>query len=455
MKGRILVHLTSLTLYPTPRCQLDCVFCPLTKMPYLSEMDKQFEKSYEDTNYYVRQLLNLGIDNIKDIHRIEFWGGEPTLELHRTFNVVREFIGLLPKLDSFYFSTNFAYSKVDEEIEGLVDVLGGFPDRKFTIRIQLSIDGPEEITDYSRGKGVTKKFMDNYHKLMDKQWFSDKYPNVFVETVYKPTLDTTSVKKFLDIDYIYHYYHWFEEALYDEAMEHKSSKYKPMIRAIPNLATPIEASMEDGLIFAEAERNALRLSIKNPFKYYNSVVMYTRNKKYSNINRVLYCGVGRGIVELLPLDKYCACHRAFLTYCDDYRNAICEPDVAKKVIDGRGLSSESPVFIYDNAKDFIDFCGRVGNMTTASSAFVTSQSTIRYLAKLNQIDNKYIDADEAFRAANLMSEYVSQCMYDNYTVCGTQMTSTFGAYRMFLNGAIDVIKVATERMCSNAEAKSI
>ena len=94
-------------------------------------------------------------------------------------------------------------------------------------------------------------------------------------------------------------------------------------------------------------------------------------------------------------------------------------------------------------------------MTTASSAFVTSQSTIRYLAKLNQIDNKYIDADEAFRAANLMSEYVSQCMYDNYTVCGTQMTSTFGAYRMFLNGAIDVIKVATERMCSNAEAKSI
>ena len=448
------MRLTNVTLYPTARCQLDCLYCPLTKIQYLNEMDKDFEDSYKDKGYYTRQLMRLGWENIKDIHRIELWGGEPTLALHRTHDTVRDFVELLPKLDMVFFSTNLAHSKVAEEIEGLVDVLGEFPDRNFRIGIQLSIDGPPEITDAGRGAGVTEKFLENYHLLMDKKWFSEKYPNVRIQTMYKPTLDTVTLKKFLDIDYMEYYYKWFEDNLYDDAVKNLSKKYNGMICAIPNIATPLEATKEDGIDFYQIQKNAMYLSLNNPFRYYKNIVMYTRGNWYKESNQVKYCGVGRSIVELLPNGKYCGCHRAFLTYCDEYRSSVNNYDVSKP-LDHRSLSYENPVFIFDSPEEFIEFAERVEKPMSSSSSFLVSQGVIRYLANLGQIDERYKDPIEAHKAANLMSEYSSQCIYDNYTVCGTQMTGIFSLYRMFLNGAIDVVKVATERKNLLNEIKQV
>ena len=326
------MHLTNVTLYPTAKCNLDCEYCPLTKIKYLNEMDKDFVASYNDKGYYTRQLLNLGMENIKDIHRIELWGGEPTLALHRTYDTIRDFIILLPKLDMIFFSTNLAHNKVSEELEGLVDVLGEFPDRNFRIGIQLSIDGPPEITDAGRGNGVTKRFMENYHLLMDKKWFSEKYPNVRIQTMYKPTLDTNNLKRFLDIDYMEYYYKWFEDNLYDDAIKNLSKKYNGMICAVPNIATPLEASKQDGIDFYNIQKNALNLTVNNPFRYYKNIVMYTRGNWYKESNQVKYCGVGRSIVELLPNNKYCGCHRAFLTYCDEYRNSVKTIEVYPMII---------------------------------------------------------------------------------------------------------------------------
>ena len=92
---------------------------------------------------------------------------------------------------------------------------------------------------------------------------------------------------------------------------------------------------------------------------------------------------------------------------------------------------------------------------SSSSSFLVSQGIIRYLASIGQIDSKYKDPSEAHKAANLMAEYSSQCIYDNYTVCGTQMTGIFSLYRMFLNGAIDIVKIATERKNILNEIKRI
>lgn len=441
------MHLTCVTLYPTATCNLDCVYCGITKVSNLSVIDEQFKESYEDKGYYTRQLLALGWENIKDIHRIEFWGGEPTLKLHRTHDTVREFIELLP-IDAFFFSTNLCYSKVDEEIKGLIDVCGEYPDRRFQIQIQLSIDGPPEITDAGRGKGVTEKFLNNYNKLCKKAWYSNIYPNVDVRLTFKPTLSTDNLKRFLDIDYMEYYYKWFEDNLYDVVSPYTTRKLSAYTQCIPNIAVPMEASKQDGIDFAKICKNAFHLSVHGHFKYYQNVVMFARHNRFKNRNCVAYCGAGRATVELLPEGKYCGCHRAFLTYLEEYRSA---PN-SKKYDDFRPLehryleSSDRPIFIFNSAQEFIDFCERTDQPKSTTSAFFIQQGMIRYLAKLGQIDSKYQDPKEAQRVANLFTEYANTCLYDNYTTCGAQMLELFSNYRMFLNGAIDIIYLATERV---------
>ena len=412
-------------------------------------MDKDFVESYEDRDYYKNMLLDVGWDNIKDIERMEFWGGEPTLALHRTHNVVRDYINTLPKLNKFFFSTNFAHDRVSDEIEGLVDVLGEFPDRDFLVQIQLSIDGPPEITDYSRGKNVTEKFLNNYRLLMDKKWFCDKYPNVKIRIVYKPTLDMGTVKLFDDMDYMINYFKWFEDNLYDSALklqEETNGKFRVSIKARPNIATPLEASKEDGLWFAEMNKKALEVSIQNPFRYYDNIVMYTRFGKRPGRDRILYCGAGRSMLEILPKHKYCACHRAFLTYCEEYRKIANKYDISMKTIDHRSFDYSNPVMIFDTAQEFIDFCKRAEYPTTSSSTFLVEQGIIRYLAKLGQIDSKYQDPELAYKAANLLGEHVAECLYDCLTVCATQMSQVVSVYRLWLNGAIDVVDIASERV---------
>lgn len=439
------MHLTCVTLYPTPMCQLDCVFCSLTKIPSLSTIDEQFAKSYEDKGYYTRQLLNLGWENIKDIHRIEFWGGEPTLRMHRTYDTVRDFIELLP-IDSVFFSTNLCYSKVEDEIRGLIEVLGEYPDRRFQVQIQLSLDGPKDVTDPSRGENVTEMFLNNFNKLCKKAWYSNIFPNVNVRLTLKPTLSTEHLKKFLDIDYMEYYFRWIETNIYDVIQPYLSNKLGMNKQCIPNIAVPMEASKQDGLDFAQICKNAFWLSVHGHFKYYKNIVMFARYERFTNRNCIAYCGAGRSVVELLPGGKYCACHRAFLTYLEEYR------DSTKRYSDIRPLehreleTSDSQIFVFDTAQEFLDFCERVEQPKSTTSSFFVQQGMIRYLAKLGQIDSKYQDPKEAHRAANMFTEYANTCLYDNFTTCASQMLELFSSYRMFLNGAIDVIYLATERV---------
>ena len=78
------------------------------------------------------------------------------------------------------------------------------------------------------------------------------------------------------------------------------------------------------------------------------------------------------------------------------------------------------------------------NKTTFRQADMVTQ--IQLLAYNNQIDKKYMNEDEALKAAHFIQEASSNCVRDHVAVLGTLYIYPLGQIRLFLNGAKDLIE---------------
>jgi sulfatase maturation enzyme AslB (radical SAM superfamily) len=99
------------------------------------------------------------------LKKFETWGGEPFLRMDRIYPLIHQLIEEYPYFNSGYSSTNFSYPTWTDQFFGLMDCFGDYPYRDFHYCLQLSVDGPEYINDAGRGKGVTKRCLENFQKL--------------------------------------------------------------------------------------------------------------------------------------------------------------------------------------------------------------------------------------------------------------------------------------------------
>ena len=104
------------------------------------------------------------------------------------------------------FSTNFTTKNWFEQFSGLLATLEKFPSRNFTLFIQLSIDGPEEINDLGRGKGVTKKFINHWIELINFISDNNIPKNVKIILHFKPTLSIETIPLLQSKEAIIKYY---------------------------------------------------------------------------------------------------------------------------------------------------------------------------------------------------------------------------------------------------------
>ena len=156
----------TLVLYTTATCNLNCSYCYIDKNPALVEIDKILDESFKG-DYYINFIKKM-FPNPYQLKTMQFWGGEPTLRLDRAFYTVEKVIQNYPNFSEIMFSTNFAGDYWLDTFKNFMDVLGKYPNRHFIISLQMSIDGPEDINDLGRGKGVTRKFITNFQNMVKK-----------------------------------------------------------------------------------------------------------------------------------------------------------------------------------------------------------------------------------------------------------------------------------------------
>lgn len=433
-------------LYTTAVCNLNCSYCYIDKNPALKRIDDMLDKSFEGDYYFdfIREMF----PNIGQLETIEVWGGEPFLRMDRIYHTLHRVIGHYPFFRTIFASTNHAFDGWVDQVLGLAQQFGKYPDRDFTFSLQLSVDGPPEIQDKNRGAGVAEKCEKNFRELLAR--VGDTLPgNVTLIMHHKPTLTLETIRMLSNKQAIRDYYTYFDNLIHEvRALGFTNVQMMPNL---PNTAQPIPAAREDGEMFAQFCRLCRELELENKetkfVQYYDHFLphrrFYVPYGPTSYRYRDFTCGTGHTVVGLLPGRIVSACHNGFVDLVGEYKK-LSTANEGRTVIDPSMFFSQAPTRFAIPQMEYPAYERHMGhfakNGTSARLAGITAQ--ILMLAMTGQVDEKYIDEKEALQAAIFYQSHMSFCVRDNYAVTGSVSTVPLGMLRLFLNGAKDVIEQA-------------
>lgn len=447
-KWTFIEPLQSITLFTTALCNLKCSYCYICKdnLNSLAKMDQDIKNDWEQNNYISRLKRDFPKTDLNNINHISLWGGEPLIGMDRFTPKFLQFKELLPNLNWLDFSTNLTLPNAIEIIEDLLKTIASsnkYNDKnQFILDLQISIDGPEELNDVSRGKGVTSKILNNYKKLLKL-----KVPeNIKIMVSTKPTLSLESIKDFKSLEYVKNYYKFFDEEFYERYILDNRSKNLNLFLGIANYAEPYDYTTQDGLQLAEVYKIFEEVSQKNNFKAFQgrSLVPYVSRypMRASNINKPISYETGGACGKLvfdaclIPNDKYAVCHRSLFDGYVDYHNS--------KVGEIDGEYEDNCTFDLTQYNKLRYALNQIYHSSNKQIKIDMDQM-INLHALAGTIDSKYILPKNRLPVINFMGQ-VAMCLDSNMHLQGSLYVQPYWWIKFLLNGAFDSILRETKRL---------
>lgn len=440
-------------LFPTATCNLRCNYCNIDKNPVLKKIDESLEEAFSGDYFYNRILQYFPLNS--QLTTIETWGGEPFIHMERIYHTLHKIIAYYPFFDSMMSSTNFSYPEWNDKFFDLMKQFAQYNPRRFKYRLQLSVDGPTEINDSGRGVGTTEKCLNNY-KIFLSRLPQDLPGNVDLTIVIKQTLNLETLRILKNKEEIIKYFNFFEENFYEPFFNLGNYSNVNFEFGVPNLATPVPATTEDGLIFSKYCKNCAEIQkeINKYFKYQRWIMPYSYYQACTNCSSPSYCmgsyGCGSGTIQVgfLPNDYISTCNEGFTQLFEEYYSFLERKEREKFTIDleeklqwkhKRKLCLTDDE--YSQYEDYMMILGKEDAKATIAN--ITQEIVI--LALLKQIDEKYKDIEIANNAARYI-RYMCYCVKDNYNMTGSITFIHIGFLRLLLNGALDYILEAKNEL---------
>lgn len=435
-------------LYSCGICNLNCSYCCIDKNPALKIIDDKLGKSFEG-NYYFDKIKTY-FPTKGQLKRLETWGGEPFLKMERVHNLLRQIINYYPYFNTMFSSTNFSFSNWNDKFFELMSVFGEFPIRRFTFELQLSIDGPEYINDSNRGKGTTKKCLDNFKIFISR--LKELPKNIDLRIMTKGTLDNRSLMLLDSKEKIIEYYQFLEKDFINPIRRLNQDNIK-IAACVPNTAVPSPVTKEIGLHFAQFCKWCREIEKENNefgyFKFYSIITPFSSdnqiNKNYWDLTYICptkVCGSGSTMIGLLPDDVIATCHESFTHLVKEYKKDFQESEFEKKSISFKNYTERNDVCKYCMSNcQYENHELQMSYFNKSKTTFLLGNIVLEIitLAMCNQIDSKYLDEEKALVAAKILQDSIAFCIKDNYNITGTITIIPNGIIKLFLNGAIEEI----------------
>lgn len=437
-----------INLYTAAVCNLNCVYCYIDKSPALQKIDNALENSFASDYYFDYSKELFEPEDLKGIH---FWGGEPSMGLHRMYNLLPKFIEYYPNLEEFMMSTNFTIPNWFDEFYGFLKILGQYPYRNFNFGLQLSIDGPEYINDKNRGKGTTKLFLEHFNEFI--QTINLNIPNnVTIKAHFKPTYSAETIAMLQDKQQIIDYFTFFDNLItqFNSTINNEKIIMNP---TIPNTAVPAAHTQQDGINFANYCKLTREIEKERLFDNFGVITTYAPRRYYSACKDTTrfdvgcyHCGAGIQNIGLLPDRHLSLCHSGFASLLEEYKlNSL------KNHIDLDDNDSVVLKALYTNNLKVMDICipfdayptvkKLLNSFYTRGQTFqmVNTVALIQSLALSGQIESRFCSKEEAHKAAHFILSNTSTCMRDNSSVTGSISMTPIGFPKLLLNGAYEYL----------------
>lgn len=436
----------TVVLYPNGTCNLNCKYCTIDKNPVLKEIDLELDKSFQG-DYYFNQIKKY-FPRKDQLLRMETWGGEPFLRMDRIYNTLQKCIEYYPFFSTLYSSTNFSYDNWLNQFMGLMQILAKYSYRHFNFELQLSVDGPEYINDTNRGKGVTKKCIENFDKLI--QLFNqNQFPeNITLHCAIKGTWDLNCIHILNNKEKLIEFFQFYEDNFIEKVRKRFDNNIT-IGATVPNLAVPSPATQADGIIFSELIQKCREIEIENKlqhyFKYYTIITPFDNEQCKSPYNTYCYgscgCGSGASMVGLLPYNLISICHEGYTEIVDEYKKYANKRDDTNMTVNIDKFFNNEKLLLCTTEEEYILHEKKMECYLNENSTarFASSVNLILALAMAGQIDSKYLNENEALKAAKYIYTNVPYCIKCNYRETGSFTMEHSDTYKLLLNGAMDFL----------------
>lgn len=276
-----------LSLFTTTSCNLNCKYC----------IEKKWYKAWQisqpqDYSIYINKLLELNIKNKDTLESIELWGGEPLLGMTEFINYLPQFIETFPNLHEIQFSSNYVIEESYNIIKLLTKTISENTNKQFTIKLQLSIDGPIEINDNNRGVGSTTALLNNL-----SNYYSSIYDNVILDIKTNSTFYRQNLFSFLSYNDVEN---WFNFFLNNFPSNIKFGIFRPAKEVIWN--------NDDGIRYAQILEWANQWKINHPEEAKRFIWFSLKPDKL----KLCAAGVKDELIAIAPNGKIGMCYQAIL-----------------------------------------------------------------------------------------------------------------------------------------------
>lgn len=455
----------AVSLYFSGTCNLQCTYCFQPKVRQIMGGENEKCINWITSGKMEDDILRIIGNGVKVFG---LWGGEPTLNLPYLAERLPYIYEKFPELESIDLSTNISTKRIVENILNFLEKVKDLNEktgRELKVGIQLSIDGPPEITDKDRIGCHAEELIENSALVF--QGCKDRNIEKNISFSHKPTISAESLRWMLEPnkeygDNLTYYYKWFDKHLAEWL---KIGNYCPTALGNITLVYPGHYTQEDGFNYATIIKklmskefinndwkalssnnfvhNQTTSRLDSAFSYLYSLFFSTENYK-----RNLYCSAGVSCIGLDYEGKIHLCQSTFF-YNDELISKTIKDDKFLNDFEaGQGykLDNYTSFFKGFSVFDPEDELRCLRFFDSIRTLKVNLPLKIQYLelmfielAKAGQISRCYLEKEWRDLAIAFWIFGGNECTSDNLWEFGSLYVRDISHFRLIHNGAFEYL----------------
>jgi len=478
-RGILMIEPNVVHIALSTKCNLKCDYCYIHKNKAIFDYDKVVRKALKE-NILLESLKKIYGENRHHLTQLYITGGELLLNLSLLNDKLDTYLDEFPNLYHFTLLTNLTTNIT--ELGRFVDIMKNYRykdmNREFHVHIQVSLDGPSEVTDRHRlfisnqKSGVTETVVNNLKPLV--YLLDSSVPgNVGVSIIAKSTLCMDTITNVLvDEESVIKYYKFFEDLHVGLNNIPTSNNLDIQMMSIPNFVAPGEYTQEDGKKLAEFVKMVLDISDRNRdqlfLPLYDTMLWLDQEfptiydqmeNPNTTIDNVGYscCSGGYSTIGLHPDGKtYGVCSKTTgMLSTKFYEDSLVNSKIEGTIFDRKVVPKQrNSKYMFERNSNLLSLnindtspenVAKVKNMeayATRAGALITFSaiSALVYeLAQAGQISPMFKNSKKMRNRAVIFLKRINECIIHNLQITNHFLVPDTSMAKLLLNGTFELL----------------